>query len=393
MANFLEKILFGKQYIGIELFSVNNEDKIAFLQVERKKDELVISKNEIFDKVDSSSVEKSKSPAILLINNIQVLQKETAGIDPNDRKLLHKAFPNLQIDDFYYEIWRRETSSIITICRKNYVDDTIISFNNMFTITAVSLGLSSISNLASFSLPNVVTTNTQTLFLNNEDNFTLSGVTENINYVINGLQVSNTYLLSFSGILKLLLPGVTTGSITDLNLVLIENFKQQSFFGKGIKAGLILILSLLVINFLLFTHYFDKAREMNEKVSLNQSGIENIKKIKQRIKEKEQTFKNFTNSSASRSSLLINEFIKILPSSILLSEIAYHPLEKKIKEGEAILSEDGTIIIVGSTLSNEAFSSWIEKAEKMNRVKDVMITSFGKDVDNNTVFSIKISIK
>lgn len=392
MSSFLENILFGKQYIGIEFFSINNEDKIAFLQVERKKNELVISKNEIFNKIDSLSNEKSKSPTVLLINNIQVLQKETSGIDSNDRKLLHKAFPNLQIDDFYYEIWRKETFSIISICRKKYVDDLIITLSNLFTITSVSLGISSINNLMSFSLPNIITTNTQSLFLNGEDNFIQNGIHENINYSINGLQVPNTHLLPFSGVLKLILPNTTTGSINDLNLRLTEDFKQRSLFEKGIKVSLIFILSLLVINFFLFTYYFDKAGEMNEKVSLNQTGIENIKKIKQRIKDKEQTLKNFSNTSASKSSLLLNELIQILPSSILLSEVIYHPLEKKIKEDEVILSEDNYVIITGSTLSNEAFTSWIEKAEKLKRVKDIMIISFGKDAENKTVFSIKISI-
>lgn len=392
MSSFLENILFGKQYIGIEFFSINNEDKIAFLQVERKKNELVISKNEIFNKIDSLSNEKSKSPTVLLINNIQVLQKETSGVDSNDRKLLHKAFPNLQIDDFYYEIWRKETFSIISICRKKYVDDLIITLSNLFTITSISLGISSINNLMSFSLPNIITTNTQSLFLNGEDNFIQNGVHENINYSINGLQVHNTHLLPFSGVLKLILPNTTTGSINDLNLRLTEDFKQRSFFERGIKVSLMFILSLLVINFFLFTYYFDKAGEMNEKVSLNQTGIENIKKIKKRIKDKEQTLKNFSNTSASKSSLLLNELIQILPSSILLSEVIYHPLEKKIKEDEVILSEDNYVIITGSTLSNEAFTSWIEKAEKLKRVKDIMIISFGKDAENKTVFSIKISI-
>ena len=40
MASKLENFLFGKRYIGIEFFSTNGEDKIAYLEAERKKKKL-----------------------------------------------------------------------------------------------------------------------------------------------------------------------------------------------------------------------------------------------------------------------------------------------------------------------------------------------------------------
>src|SRR5690606_33754554 len=98
--------------------------------------------------------------------------------------------------------------------------------------------------------------------------------------------------------------------------------------------------------------------------------------IKQRIKDKEKKLSSFITSNESKSSLVINDIVKILPSSILLSEIDYHPLEKKIKNKEAVISQDNLIIVSGTVINNEAFTEWIREIEKQNWVENIMIIAF-----------------
>lgn len=388
MATYLDDILLGKQYVGIEFFSLHKEDMIAFLQTERKKNEIIINENIILTSKESLITKKIQSPVILIINNNHVLQKEVQGIDPNDRKLLHKGFPNLQIDEFYYEIWRKDSFSIISICRKNYIDDLINYYS--FKIASVSLGVNSIGNLKIFSVPPIISTNTQTIFLENSENFIQAGSLTKTDYEINGLNISNQYLLCFSGILKLILPEYTTGNIQNLNIQLLDNFKQKSFFEKTIKIGIALILGILLINFFVFTYYFDKANQTNETVLLNKSDIQDIAKVKARIKDKELTLKSFLNTETLRSSLLINDIVKAIPPTILLSDINYYPLEKKVKQEEHIFTLDKVIYISGTTIINSDFTTWIEQVNMHKNIKNVIINSFEKDFEGTTLFSIKI---
>ncbi|RZJ89391.1 MAG: hypothetical protein EOO20_11130 [Chryseobacterium sp.] len=89
MASFLKNILLGNQYIGIEFFTINGEDEISFLNVNKKKGELLISKDEIFYDRDSlHNTIKIKAPVALVVNNSHVLFKEIEGTDENDKKLL-----------------------------------------------------------------------------------------------------------------------------------------------------------------------------------------------------------------------------------------------------------------------------------------------------------------
>lgn len=393
MASVIENILLGRQYIALEFFALNRQEKIALLEVQKKRKELIIAQNEIFDSIDALNGHKSKSPAVLIINNDQVLQKEVQGNDASDKKLLHKGFPNLQTDDFYYEIWRKESFSIIAICRKSYVDTLIDTLHKEFRVNDISLGVLGVSMILGFDLPEKLNTNTETLFLDAAENIVAKEAVPPVQYTINGLTIQNTHLLGFCGILKFILPTATTGTVRELGLVLEEKFKQKTFFEKGIKIGVAILLSLLLANFFLFSYYFGKANEMSETVSLNRAGIENLTKIKERIKDKEQKLESFTNNAASSSSLVINDLVKNTPASILLSQLDYHPLEKKIKEDEALTTKDSLMVISGTILSNTAFTDWVENIEKTECVKNVIITSFGKSEETETEFSINVILK
>jgi hypothetical protein len=389
-----EKILLGKKYLAIEVFSKNG-DHYAVLEAEQKKKELRISRSDVFSDLEDVKKYKSKNPLVLVINNNQVLQKEVAGNEINDKKLLHKAFPNIRLEEFYYDIWRREASSVIAICRKSYADEVCRLIGENFKLSGISLGGCSISVLNGIETPDIITTNTHLIdFIHDDNGVVLQDVDEQKQYNLNGLEVNNTQILSFCGILKCILNlSSTNGSINDVQLQLLENYKQHAFFQKGLVTAVSVILVALLINFFLFTHYFEKLQLLNQTLTLNSGNVENVTQIKKRVNDKEKKLLSFNSGNASRSSLILNEIVKELPSSILLSGISYNPLEKKIKDHEAVITQDGSVIISGTTLSNEAFIGWVNAVEELVFIHNVTIVSFGKDDNNDTKFSIKINLK
>lgn len=97
--------------------------------------------------------------------------------------------------------------------------------------------------------------------------------------------------------------------------------------------------------------------------------------------------------TGSQSSLVINEITRRIPKSILLTELVYHPLEKKIKTEEPIVTQEKTIILSGATIDNAAFTHWIEAIDHFKWLNQVVITRFGKNDLNETEFSIKLTLK
>jgi hypothetical protein len=393
----LNNLLLGSQYIGIEHFSSNNEEKIAFLLVEKKKEELVITqKNKLTysdtlpDKLDK------KLPFYLVINNNQVIQKEITETDTSDEKLLHKSFPNVAWNEFYYEIWRLKTKSFIAISRKTYINEVVSKYKKQgVSIVGISLGVCTITEMVNYTQKKELTTNHQSILLNEENQIINTRVNDlAVDLDINGLSIQNSHTLAFAGILRLLQNFTSTsGNLVDYNHQLHDDYNQRSFFYKGIQIIIGVLLAILLINFFVFNNYYKKSQDISEKLLLSNSSKEVIKATKDRIIEKEKQLYNATGSSSVKSSLLINQITNKIPRSILLSELTFSPIEKKVKTEEVIIFEEKTIIIVGTTLNNEDFTKWIEQIEKLNFIDKVVITGFGKNEVSETIFSVKLILK
>lgn len=392
----LYTFLLGKQYIGIEHFTINNEDKVALLLVEKKKEGLVISKK---DRVSYNGkiAEKwdTKLPFFVVINSNQVIQKEVLGVESSDEKLLHKSFPNTNWDEFYYEIWRLKTKSVVAIARKSYVTALLEDYQNQkITIAGISLGVCSIADIIAYTEENSLYTNHQNISKEEAQIISASSLESAVTYTINDLQIENRQLLAFSGILRLILNNtLNTGSIISYSDELYDDYNQKTFFNKGTKIMVGVVLGILLLNFIFFTHYYKLAQESSEILLVNKSSIEDVSKIKQRIIVKEEKVKDIDGRMTSRSSLIINEIANKVPSSILLTELTFNPLEKKIKADEAILTKDKIITISGTTIANQSFTKWVEDIEKLQYIDKVLITHFGKNEDNETTFSINLTLK
>lgn len=393
----LTALLTGNQYISIEHYSAYNEEMIALLLVENKKEELRIVKK---DKVDynGSISEKwdKKLPFILTINTNQVIQKEVTGTETVDEKLLHKAFPNTNWEEFYFQIWRLETKSLIAICRKNYIESLLEEYSKQgINVAGISLGVGSLAEIISYTEKDTIITNHQTVSWNENNNIVIANPEKlEADYSINGLAIQNSHLLAFASLLAFLMQNSSnTGNAIPFSHKQYDDYLQHSFFTKGLRLMIGFLLVILLINFFVFNHYYSKSQETDVSLMLNKSSLKEIRQSKQRILSKEQKLKEVMAGSQSHSSAILNDISKSAPASILLSEMVYQPLEKKIKAEEAITTFAKTITISGTTINNQDFTSWVETIEQLKWVNDVLITHFGKNENNETTFALKITLK
>lgn len=392
----LKQFLIGNQYVGIEYFSLRDEEKLTIIDIQRKKGELVSTKEDV--RIFKDSVFKSldkKKAYCLVLNSNQVLQKEILETEGTDSKLLHKAYPNIKWEDFYYTIWRLKSKSIISIARKSFVDDLINIFKvNEIALFHISLGNSSLSIIDAIVAHEVLETNRHDLNFDEDKDFIIArDKKSSIHHDINGLSIPNTHLLAFSVILESILKRkLTTGNIVELNTTLQDNYLQKQFFSKGMQTGIGTLLGILLLNFFAFTHYYKKVEDNAQILQLNQSSQETIVKLIDSIKLKEDAVTKIYGNNQKLTSVLFNRLTRDIPASILLSELVYQPLEKKIKSGEPILIEDRVVLINGTSHNTNDFTNWLETIENTDFVDKVIITQFGKNDKSETIFSLKVLI-
>ncbi len=389
----VENIIFGNHFLGIEVFSENNSEKGNYIVVEKKKDSLIVSENSNFENItDISLGNYSDLPTVLSIYTDKVLIKETELVEKNDLILVKKTFTNLNFEDFYFDVWRLENKSIISIVRRSYVDEMVKLFqeSHQLKIISVAIGVSSIKHLIPYLFEENILLNTKTFNIQNAT-ITSTEKTATTIYPINGINIKSDNLISFSSIINFI-NKTKNGSIDELNSNLNNTFFQNIFFKKYVKFFIFFILGILLINFLFFNYYYN---QFNEISILNASEIENKQKIenlKKLIIDKEKNVNELSLSNTQRISFILNEIGKSVPNTIIFNELYFQPILKKGNTETLTKYSEKNILISGISNNNTEFTNWIEKLSTFKNIKEVVILKFEKE-DETTSFKINILIK
>lgn len=390
----LENILIGNSFAALEFFSDSSGDKIAFCEIRKVKDELVINRKELYESIDALLKDSIKTPSILIINTNKVLMKETDTSESNERKNLHKTFPNLKTDEFYYEVWKQNNSVTVAVSRRSYIDDVVASLKGM-NLAGIYLGLCSLSNFDGLEIPNEMHTNTHIIKTESSGNIILEmgPVHPDNEFIVNRLALKGTHITCLAGLLHFLIGKKTQGNINELDIDLKEGTLQNMMFRKATAVFVLTLLILLLINFFAFSYYFDRVEEGKSLSITNKSTDESIKKLQKGIRQKEEQLHNFEINQNQPASVIINNIAKNIPGSISLDEFTLYPLEKKIKKEEVINIRENFIVIRGVSSNNLAFTQWVSQLQKLPSVNDVRIVSYGKADKEGTDFYITIALK
>lgn len=391
----IENKIIGKQFLGIEVFSNAKIEKINCVLVNKDKDELSVIEYYKFNSINEISFDKvNNTPAIITINTDKVLIKEIDIVEKNDLILVKKAFPNLNLDEFYYDIWRLTDKSIVSIVRKNYLENLINSLRNTFKlkIATVFIGIAPIKSTINYISQNTIDLNGRSFDkINNSLLFRTSFEDQSI-YEISGMRIKGEDLLSFSGIVSFVSLNLGTGSVLELNTIIKNDFLQDAIFKTISRFTVFSLLTILLINYVFFTHYFNKYEELtlkNEQEIINQSKLEVLKK---NVLEKEKKLKEIVLSSSEKITVKVNTITKSIPNTILLEEFQYQPVEKRGNNEKLTIFHENSIEMKGITTDNDDFTNWIESLSQQNFIEEVIIIDFGKNENKELAFTISISL-
>ena len=388
---------FGKHFCGVELSTQNQTEILNATVLLQSKKELNISASFKENSVEGLSKKLPKHQHIVLIvNNEKVLSKTIENKQTDTLKLVYSAFPNINLDDFYFEVLSQKGTHFINICRKDYIKTLVDTYaKHHLLILNISLGNHSLSNLVDFLNEKIIYSSNAKIILENNDILQIEkGSVASESYDINGSRVTNDQLLSFSGALQPILKNNTANTnFTTEKKRLEDSYKQTRFFNLFMKFGGLFILGLLLINFFIFNHHFENVNELEQVSEINQSTKTQIHILNETVSKKQKMIDDLLKNNGSKSSFYSHTIIESLPKTILLSDYHFQPLLRRIKEDTPIELSEDYILVSGSSIKSSDFSEWINHLEKMEWIAKVSIIEYRNTNSKKSEFKISILIR
>lgn len=395
----LDRILtymkFGNRFCGVEHSHKNGEVRIISTVLKKSKRELDIEDSFEVRSINGLKTRLGKDQtAHLVINDRQVLTKQLESEQADNVKLVGRAFPNIDVQDFFYEILHQGNQHFISICRRDHVEKLIGQYQeNRILITSISLGSLIISTLKDFIGPGKISTSSSDLVIEDGQINSITPRTEDSTdtYNVNGLQVGSDQLPSFSGALQNALKNRTVASNLEGRVQeLRTEFNHLRFFNLFLRSGLGFIFILLLANFLVFNHYFNRVGDLRQLSQVNQSSRERLIGLRETVDKSERMVDDILKGNTSKSSFYADDIIRSMPGSVLLGELNYQPLSKRIKQGQPIEVENNSIVVSGASSDSDAYSAWISDLENRPWVRGIKTVSYGDRSRTVADFSFKI---
>ncbi|RIV51636.1 hypothetical protein D2V93_06950 [Flagellimonas taeanensis] len=391
----LQHIIDGNTYQGLEVFTIGDAVHWSFLKLKRSKGELTLLHESTSTSLDTLLPEvDKKNPLVLVINTSKVLKKQIAKeAQGTPEQWMGQAFPNLDMDSFHFEIMESPSIRLVSICKTSEVNGMLENLKGHGILSAkVCLGVSPLKNSLPYLDFPIQGSNfmigkhsTGSLHLENTDALGQGKMD------IHGLTLSVPNLLPFSAILGHIAQDRGISNLASTNLTLASGFKNRRFFHLGLQVGLGTILVILLLNFVLFSHYRSKTQDMDSSSSI-EIQTEMLKEVRDRVNKKETKLNTMLGSSHSKTSYYLDRVAQSLPNSILLDELVYQPLSKPVQEGKPIEVTKHSLVLSGETSDKEAFTQWTDTLEKMEWIAHVDILGYEYASSSSDTFSLKIEL-
>ncbi|SHI86003.1 hypothetical protein [Aquimarina spongiae] len=386
----------GKTFLALEHSGQNGSSPIQGILVLLKKGELDIVKSFSAQQVSGiPDLQKSLHKVSLAITDDNVLVKEVNNIN-SDGEVLSDAFPNLNLEDFYYQVLKTQNKSFVAVCRKQYVDELIDNYQKEgITVTDVSLGNLKAASIVTYIRNDELITNSGVIQLQNGEIVTILPKNDALEllYSIDGLSVNSAHLLSLSLIIDALSPqAVITGNIEEKNAHLQKQYQEVSFFKKALQYGVGFLLITLLINFFVFNSKYKKWQGLQEEIQVYTNQNESIKKQQSVVLTKEAIVNSILTTGFSKSSFYMDQIVQSLPTSVLLKSFTYQPISKTIRADKPISIKEHTVSVTGTSIDKANFTVWLNTIEHLDFVNTVTIINYGTSTNNTSSFEITIDL-
>ena len=164
-------------------------------------------------------------------------------------------------------------------------------------------------------------------------------------------------------------------------------------FKKNSSLALLSLFSLLLVNFLLFSHYNTANQTLASKAGQRSTQSLDRQKLAADVKEKEQQVNLLGWNHGQRYAFLLDQIGQTLPPAVTLNELQINQTGSTRSTAEKEMPiATGTIKILGQSASTYAVNDWLYALKKLRWIKAVHLEKYGAGQQQEVpVFTIKLN--
>ena len=379
-----DKILQIRKATGIEIYiSSTGEYRANAVEVIVEKGQVIKEKEHHRNSINELAKKLPlENPVALTITGKGVLAKKISAEEFSGNYFDH-LFPNANPNDFHISFNEMGKSVWIYLIRKNILEDIIDKvMSEGLKLIFISIGLSAIENIIPFidinSLSNIRTTS-YLIELNKEREFAHIENAESQNgesiseYNIGNQYIKSSNILPFAVSLYLFTSRISSLPYADIRLVEErENYAYSQYFKKVGWIAMISILVLLLLNFMVYNHYFNLNQELQVSEKLSKVRQQDEQKSFEKLNIESEFMKETGWEHISKVSFFADRIASLVPENTQLTNMQIFPMKESLFQDEkGIYFKMDTILISGNCddpenlavfLSNLKNSSIIESA-------------------------------
>ena len=313
---------------------------------------------------------------------------------------MHEVFPNTSQSDFYLQVTEINNSDevFVSIIRKSILYNSIESLKkkNYFIVDCIlgpfilnkfiqEMELSKKEFLLGFLK---IKTNETSI----ESIETIDEYSQKLQVNIIGIALDSDNLVAFLMAINYFL---RDGLITTYDRIIQDsrNFLQKKKFYLIKNASIISIFFLLLVNYLLFSNFENRNRQLREKLIVNEQEISRYEKLKFNYDNKIQYLRNNGLLEQSRISFFADILASSVPDNILLTEMNFNPIETKHDEDVEFVFHNHLIRISGECENSMDLNEWIKDIRDTNKwVKEISNLSYQLNDKRHGEFGFSIVV-
>jgi Tfp pilus assembly protein PilN len=339
-----------------------------------------------------------QSPVCLLLNGKGIIYRKLAVSETvSEPDLIKTIIPNAKPEEFYLQqytvaVQNDKRTKLLALARKSPVDKILAEFTAKFDfVVDVSISPFEMDNLLPVLAENEIFYKNFLLEIKQQKIVDFSAVTPETQTIHIGgntidadllpaLALGFTFLLDYK---KMNTP------ISDINERRKEYIYKQKIKLTG-KLSLIALFVLLLVNFLVFDHFYKQVQAEQQSVANREETIDKLKTLKEEFASKNRFLQQSGLLEQNRVAFYLDKLAATIPRDIALTDLQINPLANPNKK-ENVELINNLIRISGTSNKTSSFNDWIKILKTDTAFTNVAIIAYEYDLKTNiAVFTVEL---